>query len=168
MSDSEKILPFITENVNQRLLKHVTKDSDTGCWQWSGASIRGYGHIFIRRGLSMLAHRLSWIIANGPIPDGLNVLHRCDNPACVNPAHCFLGTHADNIADKCAKGRHSHGPKHAMVTGGLNRKMDSKQVSDMRIRYANGQPKKSLARMFGIDPKAVFNIVKRLSYKEIP
>jgi hypothetical protein len=80
-----------------------------GCWLWTGASTwQGYGliHHHGRRGM-VSVHRLSWTIANGGIPAGLQVLHRCDNPPCVNPDHLWLGTNADNIADKLAKGRGS-------------------------------------------------------------
>lgn len=69
----------------------------------------GYGKLKSDDGL-IGAHRASWILANGPIPDGLCVLHRCDNPPCVNPAHLWVGTHADNAADKVAKGRARGGP----------------------------------------------------------
>jgi len=78
-----------------------------GCWLWTGRRDRaGYGKI--RRGPSaknLRAHRVAWELEHGPIPDGLCVLHHCDNPSCVRPDHLFLGTDADNVADMFAKGR---------------------------------------------------------------
>jgi hypothetical protein len=76
-----------------------------GCWVWSGATNRkGYG-VYIFRGKYVGAHRVAWTLFRGPIPDGLFVLHRCDNPPCLNPDHLFLGTHNDNMIDMVLKGR---------------------------------------------------------------
>ncbi len=87
-----------------------------GCWTWTGATSAGYGRIREgRAGTRYIgAHRVSWELANGPIPDGLFVCHKCDNPPCVRPDHLFLGTAADNVADMIAKGR---GRKPARVGG---------------------------------------------------
>ena len=76
-----------------------------GCWRWTGKpNKKGYGRFGVNW-MVILAHRFAWEATNGPIPDGLSVLHRCDNPICVRPDHLFLGTIADNNADMRAKGR---------------------------------------------------------------
>lgn len=90
----------------------ISPEPTSGCWLWTG-SVAGFGYGRIQRGPRgggvVLAHRVSWELYRGPIPVGLCALHRCDQPACVNPDHLFLGTHADNTADKIAKGRLRYG-----------------------------------------------------------
>lgn len=77
-----------------------------GCWEWTGKRASGYGRFVTPPGRRMWsAHRYSWTLANGPIPDGLFVLHHCDNKPCVRPEHLFLGTNADNMRDAWRKGR---------------------------------------------------------------
>jgi hypothetical protein len=76
-----------------------------GCWEWvRGRTRQGYGKLN-RNGKRWAAHRFIWTFVNGPIPNGIHVLHKCDNPPCINPDHLWLGTHTDNMRDKVRKGR---------------------------------------------------------------
>lgn len=80
------------------------------CWEWLAYRDRkGYGRFMVPGSKTSLAHRFSWELHRGPIPTGMCVLHRCDNPPCVNPAHLFLGTLQDNVRDMIQKGRGSNG-----------------------------------------------------------
>lgn len=106
-------------DVSERFMVRFVADLDTGCWNWIGAlNAKGYGVIgglikgkrYAPVGQNILAHRASWIIHNGDIPDGEGahgtvVMHKCDNPACVNPKHLMLGTQSDNVLDMVRKGR---------------------------------------------------------------
>lgn len=90
---------------HERFWMYVGKNSNTDCWEWTGSkTLTGYGHLNINA-KSIYAHRISYELFNGPIPDGLCVCHSCDNPGCVNPSHLWVGTMADNMHDRDAKGR---------------------------------------------------------------
>ncbi|MBZ9873113.1 HNH endonuclease [Mesorhizobium sp. BR1-1-9] len=84
-------------------------EPNTGCWIWLGPTFKGARPKLGVRGVSKLAYRLSHAVYKGPIPAGLIVCHRCDTPLCINPDHLWLGTHADNTADKMRKGRYRLG-----------------------------------------------------------
>lgn len=93
------------ELLRERVERWSVQRDEESCWDWVGfAHPKGYGHLTVK-GKLFKSHRASYEAYNGPIPEGLQVLHQCDNPGCVNPNHLFLGTHLDNMKDKAKKMR---------------------------------------------------------------
>jgi len=154
---------------------------DTPCWIWTANIIRGYGQV--RVGVKMMgAHRVAWMLRHGNIPrgegyHGFCVCHRCDNPACVNPSHLFLGTNADNMKDKACKGRAPKGDNHhsRLHPERLPRgeghgyvKLTDTIVMDIRSRYAaGGITQYQLAAIFGIHQTLVSLITRRKIWKHL-
>jgi len=145
---------------------HRRVDSSLGplfCWPWTGGRSMADGYGFIsQNGHSVGAHRVAWEFAYGPIPEGLFVCHRCDNPPCCNPTHLFLGTSAENTADKTAKGRQPRGAQHHNV------RLTEDQVGLIRRRYAAGADTlKTIARDLGVHPATVRFVVIRKTWKRV-
>jgi hypothetical protein len=130
-------------------------DPVTGCWNWrSSCQTAGYGQIRISGG-SWTTHRASWAVHKGPIPKGLNVLHKCDNRKCCNPEHLFLGTAYDNHHDAMAKGRHlGRFPTGAQKKPRV-RKLSVEDVQRIRI---GGETAKELAVVLGVGTPCIYNI----------
>ena len=134
-----------------------------GCWEWQGTRFpEGYG-VFSRMG----AHRIAWILTNGAIRDGLCVLHRCDNPPCVNPAHLFLGTKQDNKRDCMEKGRarlpDNRGERCA------NAKLSTSDIIEIRRLYRETQIKhRELALRYHIHQSHVSRIITGVRWAHIP
>lgn len=152
---------------------------DGTCWVWTG-SRQGDGYGTIRASdRTMLTHRAAWIVEHGPIPDGLKVLHRCDNPPCCNPAHLFLGTDQDNSNDMIAKGRSNkasgdahgfrfHPERWRRGENHTSAKLTATQVLAIRAEYAQGSITcVRLGAKYGINHASTYAIVKRKTWKHI-
>lgn len=139
--------------------------AENGCWLWTAATnADGYGLFAVHRA-SKLAHRVAYEATKGPIPDGALLRHRCDTPACVNPAHLEPGTDLDNMADSIARGRR------ASFRGTRNprAKLTPAQVASIRALYgAGGVRLVDLAAAFGIGKSQVSNIVRGREWNEVP
>ncbi len=134
------------------------------CWLWTkGKTKAGYGTLGFR-GRDTYAHRLSWILFNGEIPNGLHVLHNCpsgDNPACVNPSHLFLGTQGDNVRDAARKGRFGDRKGENSPRAVLK----SEYVPAIRCMHSEGWTQKSIANQFGVSRGAIQQIVNGNNWK---
>ena len=136
-------------------------EESTGCWLWLGSlALKGYGQISIG-GVTRLAHRYSYEHSRGPT-DGLCVLHHCDNRACVNPAHLFLGSCLDNTQDCVSKDRQAKGPRIGSA------KVTEADVVAMRENWAIGRSMSSLSREYGISLSTVSDIVHRRGWRHVP
>jgi hypothetical protein len=138
--------------VAERFWRYVEKTD--GCWLWTGCLNRtGYGVITVRAGLHIEAHRLSWEIHRGPIPEGLEVCHHCpagDRPNCVNPDHLWLGTHEDNMRDRSTKGRWRR-----LGLQNSGEPLDEETARRVREARSGGQSERAVARAFGLSRWAV-------------
>lgn len=144
--------------------------SDEGCWDWSGSKDRhGYGRISLggKRGPIWEAHRVSWLLHFGEAQAGLEVCHRCDNPACTRPDHLFLGTHGDNMRDAVAKGRNAPPPLH-VGTDAAKAKLTPELVTEMRRRRAAGESTANLAKAYGINVSSAKRIIARRYWRAVP
>lgn len=147
-------------DIEKRFWDKVIKHD--GCWEWIGAKCsKGYGNIRYNKKIES-AHRLSWRLNIGEIPNGLHVLHKCDNPECTNPSHLFLGTNAENVKDRDKKGRYV---KMVGESNGLS-KLTNEQVREIRS-LAGIKTVRILGEMFKINPVTAHNIIKRKTWKHI-
>ena len=154
------------ESLTTYFWKAVVKTD--GCWLWQRAKTGGgYGQL-ARKGFRCMAHRYSWELHFGPIPEGLCVCHHCDNPSCVRPDHLFLGSHADNTGDMMTKGRRG---KILVARGEASSasKLTSKQVQEIRAFYSAGTMKApDLAKCYGCCKQTIYNLVHRLTWAHVP
>lgn len=138
------------------------------CLEWTGSrNEHGYGSIRVNRAL-LKTHRFAWQLSYGEVPHGLDVLHRCDNPPCCNPAHLFLGTAVDNGLDMVRKGRHGSRVKpHRVLRGETHpvARLTHAQALNIRGRGLAGESQLILAAEFGVARRTVNSIVRGVTWK---
>jgi|SRR5215469_9274703 len=158
--------------LEQRFWRKVSRqgklmDSNLGpCWDWTASKNQdGYGRMYAGPGHKpklVSAHIISWQIHYGSIPSGMNVCHRCDNPACTRPDHLFLGTRKQNMEDSARKGR-----MHIGEASG-NTHLTGKQVLEIRKLHASeGYSERKLARVYGVTGPTIGSILRRRTWKHI-
>lgn len=149
-------------SVTDRIWSKVMPVPESGCWLWTGATFN-HGRPQMRMGGKLvLAARVAYAEFNGGEPGDLCVCHKCDTPLCVNPAHLFLGTRAENNQDRDRKGRHV--PLRGERSGTARVTWD--QVQAIRRIHASGVPSEAIGPEFGITGRQVRNIVKRAQWRE--
>jgi len=130
------------------------KDSDTGCWEWVAAKNRaGYGLLKLPDACK-LAHRVSYWIHKGPFDESMDIMHKCDNPGCVNPDHLEICTHAMNMADRIAKGRARESQRKR-----TDLKLTSESAAQVKRLLLRGElSQRAIARLFGVTETSIRHI----------
>lgn len=155
-------MPALGSRINliDRLWRFIEPEPNSGCWLWAGGfdnrgrPFKPYGRIWVE-GKTLNAHRVSWELINGQIPDGMIICHKCDTPLCVNPSHLFLGTAKENTQDMISKGRdYSTRASRRGESSNFN-KLSSEQVLAI---YKDTRTQSAIAKDYGITQSAVSRI----------
>lgn len=158
-NDGECLRPLsgVALTFEQRFWSKVDKRSAHECWEWKIPNTRGYGFISVngRGGGMKAAHRVSYELANGPIPDGHLIRHTCDNPPCCNPAHMILGDHDSNMLDMRVRER------------SRTTKLTASQVREIRTRLANGESRGFMADEYGVSKVNVGRIERNEIWRHV-
>jgi hypothetical protein len=173
-----KPLPPLSDSDIQRFWYYVDRSSCDPCWVWTGGKFRrGYGQFRVAR-RSVKAHRISYYLGHGIYPKGIYVCHGCDNPSCCNPAHLFLGTAADNAADRNIKGRNN--PPAGLRSGRYTKpertargersasaKLTADKVAEIRRLYASGLTQQVIGDKYGVTRESIKQIVTGENWKHV-
>lgn len=154
---------YTAAQVYRWFYSRIELDAETGCWVWTGSFYpNNYGRIFVGK-IQEMAHRFSYRVHVMPLPSGsVCVLHQCDNPKCVNPAHLFTGSQNENLADMRAKKRHVYG------TRCYNAKLTEKVIPKIRAACARGDGYETVARRYGVSRNAIRQIICGRTWRHVP
>lgn len=156
----------LSEKDAARFWSKVKVGNPDECWEWTAhKNNTGYGIFGLGNG-KFLASRISWTVKYGPIEKGMCVCHKCDNPACVNPSHLFLGTIMENVHDKMRKGRYVKG---LIYRGESNKsaKLTEKDILEIRTLYDNGISTRKIAVKFKVGASTIWSACKRVSWSHV-
>lgn len=160
---------YVRRSIAERFADKFIPEPMSGCWLWIGA-MRRDGRPLLRgdeqRSKMAMAHRLSYELHVGPIPDGLAVCHRCDTPQCVNPRHLFLGTPTENFEDMRRKGRGKPPPLHRGQAHPFA-KLTEDIVRECRRRHEAGESQRALAREFGVAKPTMQHALTGLTWRHV-
>jgi hypothetical protein len=161
---NKEALLVITNEVRRRFFARVKADDLFSCHIWQGAVTgrMGYGQIMVS-GITVSVHRLAYVIVHGSIPDGMCLLHTCDNPRCVNPAHLIPGTKADNNRDKVAKHRSSSLPGESNPAA----KLTNEDVIEIRKLRKSGLSGHAITKLFPVGSSQIKRILRGECFKNV-
>lgn len=167
-------MPKAEESISVRFWRKVERRHPDQCWSWVGGFANtGYGQMSRRRAdgswTMVSSHKLSWEEHNGPVPAGLQVLHKCDNRKCCNPGHLFLGTQAENVADMVSKGRQGRGEMKV-----LSSRLTQQQANEIKVAlapYAGVRARRGVVRdlalKYGVSKAAICLIGKGRNWRAV-
>ena len=158
--------PYFKGTLSERVDHYTDKSGD--CWMWKGGTFgNGYGYLKVK-GTSCLAHRVSYELHKGEIPEGMVVRHTCDVPLCINPSHLLLGTQSDNMRDKVLRGRTSTRPVHVYLgESHPSAKLTESDVREIRVKHASGETQTALGHEYGVSSRQIGYIVHRKKWKHV-
>jgi len=157
---------MLDDSARARFFAKVDASGGPGaCHLWLGCKTRGYGRFGMwrlsRSNRGEYAHRLAYELVHGALPPGSVVMHSCDNPSCVNPAHLRAGSTADNVADKVAKARHRFGSRHCMA------KLTEHDVARIREARGAGTRLSELAAVYGVSESTISVVARGITWKRV-
>lgn len=168
---------MVLASIDVRFWRHVKRGSDSECWVWTGQTVGRYGRMRSSDGERLVpAHRVAYELLVGPIPSGLRVLHRCDNPPCCNPAHLLVGTQAENMNDMRTKGRAASGDRSgarlhperiARGEAQGHAKLSNAMVREIRSLTASGLNQRVIAKLFGVAQPTVSDISTGRTWRHV-
>jgi hypothetical protein len=154
------------DEAKEKLLSRSEKDPETGCLVWQGAqSTFGHGHIVIN-GVQMLTHRLSYELHEEEIADGMQINHKCHNPACINPEHLYMGTQKENVNDAVEEG--SYVSNFGVGEGHIHSKLCEQDVIEMREKYETGDyTHEELADEYGVGVNTAGEAIRGVTWSHV-